>query len=114
MQMSQIHPIDLLVFVLPIVITAASLAAAHWFPWNNGTARPDRITAYTVGVTLLLGWPVLTMLIVSGLGAGYREPFWAALLAANSIVGGATVRFAYWVDAQRAVDAEAVYANQRD
>lgn len=106
-------PIDVLLFVVPLLISASALAALHWFPWHNGTRPLGRLAAYTVGTSVVVGVPVTTMLVAAGLGEHRLEWFWAALLLANSAVSGATVGIAHWIDARSALTLEDGHATRR-
>lgn len=101
--MSQIELVDILTFSTPILVSSLSLAAAHWFPWHNGARPLRRQSAYTVGTAVVVGVPVATMLLSVALGAHYPTLFWAALLAVNTVMAGATVNVAYWIDSRRAI-----------
>jgi hypothetical protein len=98
--------IDVLLFVLPLLISALSLAAMHWFPWHGGARPLGRIAAYSAGTTVVVGVPVLTMLLAATLGMHRLEWFWATLLVANTAVSGGTVSLAYWIDSRRALTLE--------
>lgn len=105
--------IDVLIFVLPLVFSAITLAAMHWFPWHSGTRPLGRVAAYTAGTTVVVGVPVLTMLLAAVLGIHRLEWFWAALLVANTAVSGGTVSLAYWIDSRRALTLEDDHAARR-
>ncbi len=106
-------PVDILLFVLPLLFSAITLAALHWFPWYSGTRPLSRVAAYTAGTSVVVGVPVVTMLLAASLGIHRLEWFWAALLVANTAVSGGTVSLAYWIDSRRALTLEDGHAPRR-
>lgn len=106
--------IDVILFAAPLLISALTLALMHWFPWKGGVDILSRIEAYTAGTLVTVGVPAFTMLTASALDLHQGELFWAVLLAANTVVSGATVKAAYWYDSKRAIGREDVRnASQR-
>lgn len=87
-----------LLFVAPLGASAVTLAAMHWFPGATGLAKPH---AYALGTLVTVGVPVVTMLLAVLLAMPQGEVFWAALLVANTVVSGMTVKVCYWLDSQR-------------
>ena len=106
--------IDLLLFGLPLLFSAVSLFALHWFPWHGGARPLSRTDAYTIGTLIVVGLPVLTMLLGALLGQLRGQVFWAVLLLANMAVSGATVHLAYWIDSRRALTLEDRHATGRN
>jgi hypothetical protein len=94
---------DLVVFAAPQVVSATTLSAMHWFPWHGGQRKPGRVAAYAMGTAVTMGVPVATMLLTVATGNQYGTLFWAALIVANTLVSGATVAVAYWIDSRRPV-----------
>ncbi len=92
-----------LLFGVSIALSVTTLAAMHWYPWNRGTAPLARTTAYAMGTSIVVGFPVIAILIASALGLQYSQLVWAALLVANTAVSGATVKTAYWIDSAKAI-----------
>ncbi len=68
-----------------------------------------RIEAYTAGTLVTVGVPALTMLLAAAVGMPQGELFWAALLTANAVVSGLTVKAAYWYDSRRAITRQDVH-----
>lgn len=100
---------DLLMFAAPLVFSALALACMHWFPWRSGASMLTRIEAYTAGTLVTVGVPVGAMLTAAMLGLRYSELFWAALLTANTVVSGLTVKACYWYDGKRAINQQDVH-----
>lgn len=100
----------MVVFAAPPAASSLALAALHWFPWHGGARPLARVDAYAVGTLVVVGVPVATMLLTAALGIVYGQLFWAALLAANVAVSGATVRLAYWIDSRKALTLEDAHA----
>lgn len=88
-----------------LLLSAVMLGLLHWFPWSQ---RLKRVEAYTVGVGVLLGIPVATMVLTHAAGLDYGQLFWAGLLAGNAAVSGATVRLAYAIDKRGPINLEDV------
>lgn len=103
-----IHLHDILLFAFPLCTSALLLAALHWLPWNGGAKELDRITAYTVGTSVVVGVPVLTMVLAAALQLNRNELFWAAMLLTNMLVSGGTVKLCYWIDSTRTVTLDEV------
>jgi hypothetical protein len=97
---------DILLFGVPVTLSVTTLTAMHWYPWHNGTKQLDRITAYTLGTAVVVGFPVVAMLVAAAMHMPQNELFWAALLISNTAASGATVKAAYWVDGNKAVSPE--------
>lgn len=95
-----------LLFILPLAASAVSLTALHYFPWNRGARPLKRTTAYALGTLVTVGVPILAMLVAALLGVSRGELFWAAMLALNALVSGATVNACYWIDGSRALTLE--------
>lgn len=105
---------ELVLFVTPIALSCSTLAATHWFPWHNGTQPLQRTTAYAVGTSVVVGFPVLAMLISAAWQLDIGALFWALLLMANVAASGTTVLAAYWIDGRRALSGNEVHdATQR-
>ncbi len=111
----QLELADLVVFGVPSVMSAITLAALHWFPWHgSGALALKRTDAYAMGTLVVVGVPVAAMLLTASLGIVYGQVFWAAVLMANVLVSGATVHLAYWIDSRRALTLEdAHHAQER-
>ncbi len=92
-----------LLFGVPIILSATTLAALHWYPWNRGTEPLNRTTAYALGTAVVVGYPVVSMVVAASLGLPHGELFWAALLIVNALASGATVNTAYWIDGNKAM-----------
>lgn len=86
-----------------LALTALTLGNLHWYPWPQ---RLKRVEAYTVGVAVLLGYPIAAMVLTHVAGLAYGQLFWAGLLLANALAGGATVRLAYAIDKRRPINLE--------
>lgn len=97
--MSQPDIATAVVFCAPLTASALALAAAHWFPWHGGARPLSRTSAYAVGTSIIVGAPVAAMLLATAAGLVFAATFWAALLVANVLVGGAVVNLGYWIDA---------------
>ena len=108
------EPIDALLCLLPLLISALSLAVIHWFPWHGGARPLGRIAAYSAGTAIVVGVPVVTMLVAAYLGQHRLEWFWIGLLLTNTAVSGGTVSLAYWIDSRRALTLEDEHAAKRD
>lgn len=104
---------DALLFGVPILLSASTLAWMHFYPWNKGTRPLSRVDAYTMGTAVVVGFPVVAMLIADALQMGKDERFWAVHLIVNAIISGITVKTAYWVDENRPVSTEEVRGNGR-
>ncbi len=109
--MSQLELADIVVFCAPLVASAVTLSAMHWFPWHGGAKPLSRTSAYAMGTLITTGVPVTAMLLTAALGLFYGQLFWASLLAANVLVSGATVHLAYWIDSRRALTLEDAHAD---
>lgn len=103
---------DALLFGVPLVLSASTLSAMHWYPWNRGVHELDRVSAYVMGTAVVVGYPVIAMFVARGLHMPKDELWWALLLLANTIVSGATVKAAYWIDSARAVGESEVRAHE--
>lgn len=90
-----------LLFGATHVVSALALTTAHYFPWLPNRGELDRVTAYAIGTAVVVGMPVVTMMLAYLTGNHRSELFWVALLLINTLVCGATVRLAYWIDDQR-------------
>jgi hypothetical protein len=55
----------------------------------------DRVTAYTLGTAVVVGFPVTAMMAAAAMQIPQHELFWAALLIVNTAASGATVNLAY-------------------
>lgn len=97
---------EAVLFATPVALSITTLSAAHWFPWHWGAKPLDRLTAYTVGTSVVVGYPVLAMLLAVATGQHIGTLFWALLLIANTVASGATVQVAYWIDSRKAVGLE--------
>lgn len=96
--MSVLELRDILLFGVPIALASASLFALHWYPWNRGVRELERLTAYTIGTSVVVGAPVIAMLTAIALEIEHPLSFWVAHLVVNTTVCGATVKFAYFID----------------
>lgn len=98
---------DVLLFGVPLALSASSLAAMHWYPWRGeGNLRLTRVEAYSMGTLVVVGLPVAAMGLSIAMQIVVSLWFWMALLVANMLVGGATVSVAYWVDEKRPLGLE--------
>ena len=95
-----------LLFIGPLMASAVSLTALHYFPWNRGVRPLKRTTAYALGTLVTVGVPVVAMLVAALVGVSRGELFWAALLTLNALVSGGTVNACYWIDGTRALTLE--------
>lgn len=94
---------DLLLFGAPLVVSSLALGLMHWYPYRNGVQSLARTTAYALGTSVTVGVPAMAMLVAHALGMAQGELFWVALVVANTLVSGATVHLAYWIDSHRAI-----------
>lgn len=104
--MSVLQLRDVLLFGVPLVLSSTLLGLLHWFPWNGGSVELTRMQAYTTGTLVVVGVPVAAMLVASAVEMEAGQLFWAALLVANTVVSGATVKVAYWIDSGKAIGQE--------
>jgi hypothetical protein len=104
---------DVLLFGVPITLSASTLFWMHFFPWNKGTRPLGYIARYSMGTTCVVGFPVIAMLVADAMQMPHDERWWASHLIANVAVSGLTVMLAYWIDSNRAVTAEEAGDNGR-
>ncbi len=89
-----------------LAFSALALSLLHWFPWPK---RPACGEAYALGTAVLVGAPVATMVLTHAAGQALGQLFWAGLLVANAVIGGATLLLAYGIDKRRPVNLEDVH-----
>lgn len=79
-----------------VVVPAAALLAAHWFPWRKAIKRDlHRLEAYTIGTSMIVGTAAAAM---SSDGSPSGREHAKLLLTATMSAGFATV-LAWWIDA---------------
>lgn len=76
------------------IVPAATLAAAHWFPWQRVFKRDlHKLEAYTIGTTAIIGTAAIA---ISNSDGDRHDHSRMLLLAAGA--AGATTLVAYAVD----------------
>jgi hypothetical protein len=94
---------EVLLFTLPLVISAVTVAAMHWFP---GSKQLSGINAYALHIGATVGVPIMTFLVADLLEMPHDWVYTAVFLMANTMACGITEGFCSWFDKKQPLGLE--------
>lgn len=91
-----IHLVDIVLFILPIVLSSLILVALHFFPF--GVRSIELNSVLILGTTTAVVIPVVVMLMGRLVGADRDEFFWGAIMLLNAVVDDLVTVGCFWWD----------------